>query len=63
MREFLISKWQSLVFRLLAYFLLSILALAIVIAISFTQRLRPHIQQQILPNVERYLDYPIRASA
>ena len=59
MREFLISKWQSLVFRLLAYFLLSILALAIVLAISFTQRLKPQVQQQILPNVERYLDYLI----
>ena len=59
MRKFLISKWQSLVFRLLSYFLLSILALAIVLAISFTQRLKPHVQQQILPNVERYLDYLI----
>jgi signal transduction histidine kinase len=59
MLEYFREKWQSLVFRLLFYFLLSILALAIVLAISFTQRLRPHVQQQILPNVERYLDYLI----
>jgi len=59
MRDYLVSKWQSLVFRLLLYFVLSVLALAVVLAISFTQRVRPHIQQQILPNVERYLDYLI----
>lgn len=59
MLDYLVSKWQSLIFRLLFYFMLSILALAVVLAISFTQRLRPHIQQQILPNVERYLDYLI----
>jgi signal transduction histidine kinase len=57
MLNFLRRKWQSLVFRLLFYFLLSILALSLVLAFSFSQRLRPHIQQQILPNVERYLDY------
>jgi signal transduction histidine kinase len=57
MLDFLRRKWQSLVFRLLFYFLLSILALALVLAFSFSQRLRPHVQQQILPNVERYLDY------
>ena len=56
MRDYLVSKWQSLIFRLLFYFMLSILALAVVLAISFTQRLKPHVQQQILPNVERYLD-------
>ena len=59
MRDYLVSKWQSLIFRLLFYFMLSILALAVILAISFTQRLRPHVQQQILPNVERYLDYLI----
>jgi len=59
MLDYLASKWQSLIFRLLFYFMLSILALAMVLAISFTQRLRPHVQQQILPNVERYLDYLI----
>jgi len=57
MLGYLRSKWQSLVFRLLFYFLISILAIAIVLAISFVQRLRPHVQNQILPNVERYVEY------
>jgi len=57
MLAYLRSKWQSLVFRLLFYFLVSILALAIVLAISFIQRLRPQVQNQILPNVERYVEY------
>jgi len=57
MLGYLRSKWQSLVFRLLFYFLISVLALAIVLAISFVQGLRPHVQNQILPNVERYVEY------
>jgi len=57
MLNYLRSKWQSLVFRLLFYFLISVLALAIVLAISFVQRLRPHVQNQILPNVDRYIEY------
>ncbi len=57
MLGFLRSKWQSLVFRLLFYFLISMLALAIVLAVSFVQRLRPHVQNQVLPNVERYVEY------
>jgi signal transduction histidine kinase len=59
MLDYLATKWQSLVFRLLLYFTLSILALAVILAISFSQRLRPHVQQQVLPNIERYLDYLI----
>ncbi len=53
------NKWQSLVFRLLFYFLISILALAIVLGISFSKRLKPHVENDILPNVERYIEYLI----
>lgn len=53
------AKWQSLIFRLLFYFLLAILALAIIVAASFAKRLKPHFQQEILPNVERYIEYLI----
>jgi len=60
MLAFFTRRWQSLVFRLLFYFLLAMLALAVVLAFSFSQRLRPHVQQQILPNVERYLDYLVK---
>jgi signal transduction histidine kinase len=59
MLEFFARKWQSLVFRLLFYFLLSMLAIAVVFAVSFTQRIRPQMQHQILPNVARYLHYVI----
>ena len=55
----LAQKRHSLVFRLLFYFILSIIALSLILAFSFTQRIRPHIQQQVLPNVERYLEYLI----
>ncbi len=59
MFDYLKSRWQSLIFRLLFYFLLSIMALALVLAISFTQRIKPHLQNEILPNVERYIGYLI----
>jgi signal transduction histidine kinase len=59
MWKYLQSKWQSLVFRLLFYFLVSLLALAVVLGISFTKRLKPHVQNEILPNVERYIEYLI----
>ncbi len=53
------AKWHSLIFRLLLYFLVSLVALALVLGISFSQRLKPHLQQEILPNVDRYIDYLI----
>ncbi|MCP4387772.1 MAG: HAMP domain-containing histidine kinase [Gammaproteobacteria bacterium] len=59
MLAYLQSKWQSLIFRLLFYFLISILALAIVLGISFAKRVKPHVQNEILPNVERYIEYLI----
>jgi signal transduction histidine kinase len=59
MWDYLQSRWQSLIFRLLFYFLISMLALAIILATSFTQRLKPHVQNEILPNVERYIAYLI----
>jgi len=59
MWDYLQARWQSLIFRLLFYFLVSILALAVILAISFAQRLKPHVQNEILPNVERYIEYLI----
>lgn len=60
MWSYLQSRWQSLIFRLLFYFLVSVLLLAIVLGISFAKRLKPHVQNEILPNVERYVDYLIK---
>lgn len=59
MLVYLQTKWQSLIFRLLFYFLVSILALAVVLGISFAKRVKPHVQNEILPNVERYIEYLI----
>jgi len=59
MWPYLRSRWQSLIFRLLFYFLVSMLALAVILGISFAQRLKPHVQNEILPNVERYIEYII----
>ena len=59
MWSYLQARWQSLVFRLLFYFLVSMLALAVILAISFAQRIKPHVQHEILPNVERYIEYLI----
>ena len=59
MWDYLQTRWQSLIFRLLFYFLISSLALAVILATSFAQRLKPHVQNEILPNVARYIDYLI----
>ncbi len=59
MWNYLQARWQSLIFRLLFYFLVSILALAFILATSFAQRFKPHMQNEILPNVARYIDYLI----
>jgi signal transduction histidine kinase len=59
MWNYLQSRWQSLIFRLLFYFFISILALAVILATSFAQRLKPHVQNEILPNVARYIEYLI----
>ncbi len=53
------SKWQSLTFKLLFYFLLSVLVLALIAAISFAKRIKPHVEHEILPNVEKYIEYVI----
>ncbi len=59
MLNWLRDKWQSLVFRLLFYFLLSMLAIALILAASFAYRFQPHFRSDILPNVERYIEYII----
>ena len=59
MWQYLQTKWQSLIFRLLFYFLLAVLALALIVAASFAKRLKPHFEHEILPNVEKYIEYII----
>ena len=59
MWRFLRTKWNSLVFRLLFYFLLAVLALATLFAVSLAYRFKPHLENDVLPNVERYIEYLI----
>ena len=59
MLGYLRDKWQSLVFRLLFYFVVALLALAVAVTISFTKRLKPHVRNEILPNLEQYIEYLI----
>ncbi|MDH3388723.1 MAG: HAMP domain-containing histidine kinase [Gammaproteobacteria bacterium] len=59
MWQYLKARWQSLIFRLLFYFVISMLAVAVALAISFTRGLKPHFENEILPNVERYIEYLI----
>ncbi|MDH3218987.1 MAG: HAMP domain-containing histidine kinase [Gammaproteobacteria bacterium] len=59
MWQYLRSRWQSLIFRLLFYFVISMLAVTMALAISFTRGLKPHFENEILPNVERYIEYLI----
>ncbi len=59
MWRYLQTKWHSLVFRLLFYFVLTLLLVALVLAASFTRRFEPHWRNEILPNVERYIEYLI----
>lgn len=59
MLNFVRTRWQSLVFRLLFYFLVSMLAIGLILAASFAYRFQPYFRSDILPNVERYIDYII----
>ena len=59
MLAWLRDKWRSLIFRLLLYFLLSMLAIGFILAASFAYRFEPHFRGEILPNVERYVEYII----
>ncbi|MEM7563108.1 MAG: ATP-binding protein [Pseudomonadota bacterium] len=54
------EKWDSLIFRLLFYFVVSLVVIAIIIATSFAHRIKPHFRNEILPNVEQYIEYIIR---
>lgn len=53
------AKWHSLIFRLLFYFVLAMLAIAIIVAVSFAQRFKPHFENEIVPNLAQYIEYLI----
>ena len=59
LRRYLQVKRQGLVFRLLLYFVVSMLTVAIILSISFTSRIKPHLKNDLLPNLARYIEYVV----
>ncbi len=59
LRHYLRIKRQSLVFRLLFYFILSMLIVALILSINFTSRVKPHFMNDLLPNLARYIEYVV----
>jgi len=53
LRRYLRIKRQSLIFRLLLYFVISMVIVAIILSISFTSRIKPHLKNDLLPNLAR----------
>lgn len=52
-------KRQSLIFRLLFYFVLSMFIVALILSINFTSRIKPHLKNDLLPNLARYIEYVV----
>jgi len=59
LRDYLRIKGQSLVFRLLFYFIISMLIVALILSINFTSRVKPHFKNDLLPNLARYIEYVV----
>ena len=59
LRQYLRIKRQSLVFRLLFYFILSMLIVALILSVNFTSRVKPHFKNDLLPNLARYIEYVV----
>ncbi|MCZ6579764.1 MAG: HAMP domain-containing sensor histidine kinase [Gammaproteobacteria bacterium] len=59
LRRYLRIKRQSLIFRLLLYFVISMVIVAIILSISFTSRIKPHLKNDLLPNLARYIEYVV----
>ncbi|MFA9420567.1 MAG: ATP-binding protein [Gammaproteobacteria bacterium] len=58
-RDYLRVKRQSLVFRLLFYFVVSMVIVAMILAFNFTSRIKPHLKNDLLPNLARYIEYVV----
>lgn len=59
LRQYLRIKRQSLIFRLLFYFILSMFIVALILSINFTSRIKPHLKNDLLPNLARYIEYVV----
>ena len=58
-REYLRVKRQGLVFRLLFYFVLSMVVVAMILVFNFSSRIKPHLKNDLLPNLARYIEYVV----
>jgi signal transduction histidine kinase len=58
-RHYFQVKRQSLIFRLLLYFIISMVVVALILAINFTSRIKPHLQNEFLPNLAKYIEYVV----
>ncbi len=58
-RAYLRVKRQSLVFRLLFYFVISMVVVALILAFNFSSRIKPHLKNDLLPNLARYIEYVV----
>lgn len=58
-RYHLFHRWQSLTFKILFYFGLTVIFVAIILGISFANRIKPHFKTELLPNLARYIQYVV----
>jgi hypothetical protein len=59
MRHYLLQRWQTLTFKILLYFSLTVLIVAIILGVSFTNRIKPNFKSELLPNLARYVKYVV----
>jgi len=54
---YLHEKYQSLIFRILLYFVISAVAVALVLGWNFANRIKPRFENEVLPNLAQYIQY------
>jgi len=59
LRQYFRIKRASLIFRLLFYFILSMVIVALVLSINFTSQFKPRFKNDLLPNLARYIEYVV----
>ncbi len=57
LRTYLSDKYQSLVFKILLYFVVSALAIAMILSWNFASRIKPRFDNEVLPNLSQYIQY------
>jgi signal transduction histidine kinase len=56
-KNYCLKQWQSLVFKILLYFIIAAIFIAAILSASFYGRLKPQFEKDLLPNVAQYVDY------